>query len=191
MSDVVAVYRKLLGTRELEADNREPLQELHLPRNDLPQSHQGHADASHEQTFKGKTRVLLMHRSAAEVAELDRLAREAMAKRKAARPTRTQRPEKLVVTIPAGAQKVEASKDQITFTVALGQAKRVVENLVNTLKQQGWKAQVGVLEEMAGVSSLSRGDQRLTIAYHDTGVLPADVTIDAKGIELERAKDTK
>jgi hypothetical protein len=44
-----------------------------------------------------------------------------------------------------------------------------------------------VTGQWAGSISSDKSEQHLSIMYHDTGFLPAEVTLQATGVELEKA----
>jgi hypothetical protein len=146
---------------------------------------------------RGKLPVSLHFQSAAEIAELDRkIKEEAPARRAAAeaeraketaRQAETNKPlPKVAVTLPPEARNVEASKDEIKFTVANGKAKAVAETLRKQFQDAGWKEDLATLDPMAGALSFSKESQGLTIHYTDTGVMPAEISISATRTELER-----
>ena len=65
-------------------------------------------------------------------------------------------------------------------------AKAVVEDWRQQFVRDGWAVQVATLEDLAGTVALKKGDQSLTLVYTDTRFLPAEVTVQAIGVELER-----
>ncbi len=139
--------------------------------------------------FENLLRGTLVHQSAAEIAQLERLVRQEAARQKAViRPVPKARPT-VTIALPAEAQDVNEKKGNIEFTVSAGKAKAMVEGLRNTLRQAGWKQDAAALEEVAGAVSLSKAKGgSLTINYTDTGVMPARITITAIGVVIERAK---
>jgi hypothetical protein len=145
----------------------------------------------------GKLSVSLGFQSAAEIAELDRKIKEEAPARKAAfeakkaeeaaQVAEANKPlPKLAVTLPADAKGVEQAKDEIKFTVGNGKAKAVVETLRGQFREAGWKEDLATLNAMAGALSFSKEKQSLTISYTDTGVMPAEISLSAMGVELER-----
>ena len=134
--------------------------------------------------FEGKTRGLLKHDSAAEVDA--KYEREKSAAEKVAGKKPTPSPT-LGLKLPATAKDVKLTEREIEFQVAAGQAKAAAMEIAATLKAGGWKAGEQVAEAMAGTFLFSKGDQSVTITYLDTGVLPAEVSITAIGVVLERA----
>lgn len=145
--------------------------------------------------FEGRLRVQLKHQSAAEVAALDAEYAAAIEKKKKDDEAKKSKPKpetgKLSLTLPVDAKEVEVEKAEIKFTLGAGKAKPFVESLRKKLKDEGWKEQTATLDAMFGVMLLKRGDQDLTMMYVETGVLPAEVTITASGVELEQAKAKK
>ncbi len=136
----------------------------------------------------GKTRVLLKHQSAAEIAELDRLIK-AEAERK--KMEKNKPLPKRVLTLPADARDVEQTKTRIEFKIATGKAKALVETWRKQFAKDGWQEQVTTLEDLAGAISFEKGQQNISVMYDDTKVLPAEVTVRARGVELERAAEEK
>jgi len=138
--------------------------------------------------FEGQARALIRYRTAAEVAELDALAKqeaEKASRRKGEKPLA----EKLAIAIPGEAIKVKVEPKSISFQVPTGKAQGVVDRWRKEFIKDGWKEDGGSLQAMAGAVSLSKGSPSLTISYTDVGFLPAEVTLDASGIELQRAGD--
>jgi len=152
----------------------------------------------------GKQSVSLQHQSAAEIAELDRQLKEhepeirAKAKKqqeekearwKAAQATRAAEVlPKFAVTLPAQLTGLEAKASEIKFNVPKGNAKPVVEAWRKEFRDAGWKEDAASVEALAGALSLSKGSQSLSINYTDIGVMPAEVSISAIGVELEARK---
>ena len=129
-----------------------------------------------------KNRVSLKHQSAAEVADVERrldakAEQRAMAKNKPA--------PRLSLSLPRGATDVERTKTRIEFKVASGKAKAVVAAWRTSFATDGWKEDVTVLEDVAGSLSFTKGGQRLTVVYADTGVVPAEITVQAAGFEFD------
>ena len=149
----------------------------------------------------GKQSVSLQHQSAAEVAELDRQLKErepeirAKAKKQQEEEEAQWKAEnaaraaagspKFAVTLPAGLTRLQASASEIKFNVPKGKAKAVVEAWRKEFRDAGWKEDATSVEALAGAVSLSKGSQSLSINYTDTGVLPAEVSLSAIGVELE------
>jgi hypothetical protein len=136
----------------------------------------------------GKIRVMLKHQTAAEVDRLEQLAKAAIEKRQA---EKNQPLPKLAVAVPADAKKEKLTKNQVEFQVAAGQAKATVAAWRKQFVADGWQEQVTAFEDMLGSLTFTKGNQRLTVNYTDTGFLPAEVTLRATGVELERAAPAK
>jgi hypothetical protein len=136
----------------------------------------------------GKTRVLLKHQSAAEVAELDEQVKAEAERRKA---EKNKPLPKLMVTLPPDATDIKQTKNRIEFQLAAGKAKAAVEGWRKQFAKDGWKEEVAASGDMAGSISFNKESQSLSVIYSDTGFLPAEITIHATGVELERAVETK
>jgi hypothetical protein len=95
---------------------------------------------------------------------------------------------KVAVTLPARLTGLEAKANEIKFNVPKGNAKAVVEAWRKEFRDAGWKEDAASVEALAGAVSLSKGRQSLSINYMDTGVMPAEVSISAIGVELESRK---
>ena len=129
-----------------------------------------------------KTRVLLKHQSAAEVAETERRIDAEIERRKA---EKNKPLPKLAVTLPPDAKDIKQTKNRIEFQLATGTAKAAVESWRKQFAKDGWKENVTASEDMAGSISFHKGSQALSVSYSDTGYIPAEVTIHATNVELE------
>jgi hypothetical protein len=139
-----------------------------------------------------KTRVTLRHQSAAEVEELDRQAKLAIAEKKKQDEAERNKPKpKAIVMLPAEAQDVQAGKTEIEFHLATGQGKAAVDAIIKQLVAAGWKSESPVGDNMAGQISLTKDGHSVKILYVDPGFIPAQITISGWGVELERAGATK
>jgi len=149
----------------------------------------------------GKQSVSLQHQSAAEIAELERQIKEhepeikaKIAKERAAEDARWQAEHapkvlpKFAIALPDGVNSLEMKNDEIKFKVGNGKAKAVVATFRKQFHDAGWKEDAAALDAMAGAVSFSKEKQSLTINYTDTGVMPAEVTLSAMGVELEASK---
>jgi hypothetical protein len=194
---VVAFYRKTLATTKweptldhlVEIDGKDEMI-FRNPAKDM-------LTLAFSSNRRGKIPVSLQFQSAAEIAELDRrIKEEAPARRVAAeterakeqaRETEASKPlPKVAVTLPAEAKGVEATKDEIKFTVANGKAKAMAEAFRKQFLEAGWKEDLATLDAMAGALSFTKDNQHLTISYTDTGVMPAEISLSTMGAELER-----
>jgi len=95
---------------------------------------------------------------------------------------------KLAIALPDGVTSLTMKNDEIKFNVGNGKAKGVVEAFRKQFRDAGWKEDVATLDAMAGAVSLSKEKQSLTLNYTDTGVMPAEVTLSAMGVELSASK---
>jgi hypothetical protein len=140
-------------------------------------------------TFEGKTRVMLKHQTATEVAAEEERAKAAIAAKNA---EKNKPKPKLAVTLPAGAKEVDEQKTRIEFQLATGKAKAAVDALRKQFAKEGWKEEEGATaEEQAGTMTLKKGEFSLTILYVDPGFIPAEITLSSFGVELERAAEKK
>jgi hypothetical protein len=136
-----------------------------------------------------KTRVTLNHQSAAEVEELDRQAKLlADEQKKKVEAERNKPKPKAAITLPAGAQGIQAGKEEIEFQLASGKGKVAVDAIVKQLVAAGWKLEDPVGDSMAGQLSLNKDGQSIKILYVDPGFIPAQITISGWGVELERGE---
>ena len=139
--------------------------------------------------FEGQ-RGLLRYSTAEEVARLDALAKqEAEEQRK--RRNAPQQVEQLAIKIPAEAKQVEVTGKSIDFQVAAGRARGIVDRWRKEFVKAGWKEEAAELQGPAGVVSLAHDSQSLTLSYTDVGFMPAEISIDAIGIELVRARTSR
>jgi hypothetical protein len=139
-----------------------------------------------------KTRFSLKHQSAAEVEELERRAKLAIEERKKKEEELRNRPKpKAALSLPAGAQDVQADKSEIEFKLPTGKAKPALDAISKQLASAGFKAEERVGNDMAGQLSFTKGEQRITVQYIDPGFIPAEITISASGVELERGTTEK
>jgi len=132
---------------------------------------------------EGHTRVTLRHESAEQVAEMERRMDAEIARKKA----EMNKPlPKLAIALPSGAQNVQTSKKLIEFQLASGKAKAAIETLRKELTSSGWQEATNVLTNEAGSLSYQKDGQMLSVSYVDPGFIPAEVTISASGVELEK-----
>lgn len=181
---VVAYYRETLGKTGWEATTENPVKEQF--KEWLIFRNKAKDLLTLELTeVEGKTRVLLKHESAAQVAELERQFQEA--KRKKAE-TPAKKSAALAITIPAAAEEVEVDKAKIEFKLASGKGQAAVEAIRKELKAAGWKETMATVQAMFGTLEFSKGEQQVMIVYVDPGVIPAEITVSSTGVELERKK---
>jgi hypothetical protein len=91
---------------------------------------------------------------------------------------------KFAVTLPGGVSSLEMKSDEIKFNVGNGKAKAIGEEWRKQFRDAGWKEGVATVNPIAGAVSFSQGSESLSITYTDTGVMPAEVTLSAIGLEL-------
>jgi hypothetical protein len=161
---------------------------------------------------KDLTYVLMHHYSAAEVAEMDRLHKEAIAKRAKLEDEARQLGEndlvgrdlewiekelarrkampKIAIPIPGLAKKVEQrNKQNLEITVALGSGKTVVEAMRKHFQAAGWREDEIELDDAEdGKVRLSKGEGSLSFEYKDW--FGADeIDVSGKNIKLEQGRD--
>jgi hypothetical protein len=142
-------------------------------------------------TYEGKTRGVLEHRSAAQVAEMLRRADAQAAKARQDAKAAEKPAPKLAMALPIDAKDAKVSKSNIEFKLGGGRAKAVVAGWRDQFVKDGWTVEAATLDDLAGMAALKKGGQNLTLVYTDTGFLPAEVTVQAIGVELERAGEKK
>jgi hypothetical protein len=127
--------------------------------------------------------VIVTQQSKAELAEIEKQIKAEAERKKLAR----DKPKpKFTVTLPAQAKNIEKTKTRLEFTVGACKAKAVVGDLRKQFTKAGWKEKDdATVEDMAGTIAFTRDNQDLTILYVDTGLMPAEITISATGVDLE------
>ncbi len=194
LDDVVKFYRETLTKNGWKATTdkaiRIDFKDVLIFRN--PQKEMITLEAN---SVDGLTRLLVRFQTAAEVEDEDRRAKEAVDKAKkrteAEKMKRDKPGTKLAIAIPSDAKNVKKEKDSIEFVVPNGKARGVVEAWRKQFAKEGWKEDSATVEDMAGVVSLAKDKLHLVINYTDTGFLPAEIDINAIGIELEAAGEKK
>ena len=138
-------------------------------------------------TVEDKLRVSVTHQSAAEIEAIEAAIKaDALAKKN--RPKTENKPGVLAITLPAEAKDVETTKMEIKFNIADGKSKSFAESLRKSLKADGWKETSSKFDAMFGLLIMENGKQEVKVMYVETGVIPAEVTINGDGVELERVK---
>lgn len=136
-------------------------------------------------------RGTLEHRSAAEVDELDRLAKAEADKKKANaidRPHPESKPT-VALALPADAKNIAEDDGDLEFTVKSGTGKSTVEALRKALVDAGWTEDNATLETSAGVVALSKKDSgSLTIHYTDIAGMPAEIGVTGFGVVVKQVK---
>jgi len=185
--DLAAFYRKTLSAAGWQAttDNPIKIDFRHVlifrnPAKDLLELQM------HD--FEGNTRALLKHQTAAEVEEVERLAKAKIEEQKKAKSAPT---DKVQLALPAIATGVEKKKNSVEFKLPNGKVKGVVEDWRKQFAKDGWKEETAVVDPMAGSVSLTKGNLTLTVVYVDTGFLPAEVTMSVIGGELDAVAEKK
>jgi hypothetical protein len=196
-SDALAAYYKdVLGKAGWKATTEKPLKidfrEMLIFRNDAKD-----IATLKMQKIDGKLRATLDHKTAAEDAEVERLARAKLAERKAASARSAQKAAMeaaknrvtVAISAPADAKDVKYKKDEVKFQLAAGKALAAVESIRDDLINSGWKGIDASLDPTAGTVSLDKkAGVKLVIVYIDTGFGNAEVTISAFGAEIEDPK---
>ena len=135
-------------------------------------------------------RVTLKRESAAEVAETERKIDAQFAADKKRDEAEKRKPKPWgTVKLPEGAGKVQATAAKIEFQVASGKGKATVAAPVTELESAGWKAAPAEGDAMVGSVSLQKGDHTIDIEHVDPGIIPAESTISARCVELERKEE--
>ncbi len=133
------------------------------------------------------TRALLRVQSAADVALEQQAFEAAMAKRKqdaAMQDKPSLVP--LIVRIPKAAQGLKLETSEIKFTMEPTKGKLLAQAWQKIFEKDGWKTETATLEAVAGVVLMVKEKMSLTISYTDTGILPAEISLDGVGVELKR-----
>ena len=91
---------------------------------------------------------------------------------------------KLAIELPSGASEIEQTKARIEFKLASGQASSAVEAWRKKFAADGWQEEAAVLDKMAGSITFTKEGQALSVTYIDPTIVPAEITLQATGIEL-------
>jgi hypothetical protein len=187
MEEVVAFYKKTLAqsgwTPTTESLNKVSIYDVMIFGNPS-------ADMMELQlhNFNDQARAVLRFKSAKEVAEREERA-EKRAQQRMKQAAAPKDVDVLDVAVPADAKKLEIDSDSIEFQLAAGRARKIAERWRQEYIKAGWKEQTAVLQNVAGAVVLTNDSRTLTISYTDTGFMPAEVSIDATGVELKRTRD--
>ncbi len=130
-------------------------------------------------------RVIVRHKSAAEVDAEEQAFQAALAKKKSKPMSKL---DKIQVTLPTGAEITESTAKNIEFTVATGKGKSSVAAIRKTLAAADWKEKVTNDDGMIGVIDFEKGEQSISLRYVDPGFIPAEITINGSGVELEQVE---
>lgn len=142
-----------------------------------------------QKEYQGKRKVMLSYTTVAEMdAQAQREKAAAMkmleAKKAEEKAAEMAKP-KLNLSLPAGASGIEKTKNSLKFTVSNGKAKAAAEGLRKYFSDNGWKETAASLDGLAGMLSVSKDQQSVTINYMDTGFTPAEVSVTVIGADLE------
>lgn len=141
--------------------------------------------------LKGKTRATVRYQTAEQVAEEKRRMEAKIAAREKEKAAQNAAPTPAVdVLLPQEADDVEATPSEIKFQLPTGKAEAAVSALVKNLERAGWEAQPRDGQREAGRWALTKDDHEIAILYVDPGLVPAEITIEASGIQLKRALPT-
>ena len=86
-----------------------------------------------------------------------------------------------------GASEISATAIEIEFKFPAGKAKAATDAIAKQLVAAGWKAEEPVGEAIAGRLGFRKDDHSIIIHYVDPSFIPAEITISASGVELEKA----
>ncbi len=136
-------------------------------------------------TVDEMTRVMVRFQTAAQVEATEKAIQAEIEKKKA---EKNKPLPKLAVTIPEGADEVEVTAKRIEFQVEAGKAKATVAALKKQLQDAGWEVEDEMLRDLFGEVSLKKEKLSVEISYTESGILPSEITIKGRGLELEQAK---
>jgi len=136
-------------------------------------------------TVEDKTRAMVRFQTAEEVEAIDKAVKEEIERRNA---EKNKPLPKLAITIPEGADELEVTAKRIEFQVEVGKAKATVASLKKQLQDAGWELEDEMLRDLFGEVSLKKEKLSVEISYTESGVLPSEITIKGRGLELEQAK---
>lgn len=128
--------------------------------------------------FTDIVRVSLKHRTAAEVAEEERLAKAAIEKQKAEEAARNVKV-KVAVPLPEKAGELEKLKDNVfEFKVATGTCAAVLEGFRKHFLKAGWTEEEGTeLKDNVGRMELKKDKATLSLSYFDIGIGDAEIKV--------------
>jgi hypothetical protein len=178
--EVDAYYRQTLGKAGWEATTEKPVKIdfkdvviFRNPAKELIEVELTEVD--------GKQRVLVRHKSAAEVAALDQWVKAEIERRNKEKDKPLP---KLAIELPSGASEIEQTKARIEFKLASGQASSAVEAWRKKFAADGWQEEAAVLDKAAGSITFTKEGQALSVTYIDPTIVPAEITLQATGMEL-------
>jgi hypothetical protein len=94
---------------------------------------------------------------------------------------------KLLITLPVGATDVEQSPKRIKFKLPGGSADEAVRNWRDEFVKQGWDIGSAQGDDLTGTMVFVRAGAQLVLTYADTKFIPAELVLEATGIELDVA----
>ncbi|MGV3604799.1 MAG: hypothetical protein ACO1RA_00215 [Planctomycetaceae bacterium] len=136
-------------------------------------------------TVDDKTRAMVRFQTAEEVEAIDKAVKEEIERRNA---EKNKPLPKQGIKVPEGASEVEVTAKRIEFQVEAGTAQAVVKALKQQLLDAGWKQEDEMLEKLFGQVTLNKEKTSVEISYTETGVLPSEIRVTGRGVELEQAK---
>jgi hypothetical protein len=96
----------------------------------------------------------------------------------------------VVVRLPKNATALELTDTtRLVLSVPAGKADSAVTALRVQFIGEGWHELSVVRKELTGTISFVRGRQQLTLTYADTEVVPAEIVLQAAGVDLEVADE--
>ncbi len=139
-----------------------------------------------EMEFKnvaGKTQTTVVFQTAAQVKEIERLAKAAILKKKAADDATDKMEAAKTKTFscptPAGAKITDESEQRIVYGLAMGKAKSVVAAWLKSIDGNGWRSTTNVNESVVGNFTLINGESEVHVTFTDTGFGDASIEISA------------
>lgn len=130
-------------------------------------------------------RVIVKHKSKAEVDAEEKAFQEAQAKKKNKPMPKL---DKVKITPPKGADITESTTKKLEFTVSTGKGKASVADIRKALTSAGWKEKVTSDDGMIGWIDFEKGEHTISLKYVDPGFISAEITIDGSGVELEKVE---
>ena len=176
---VVAFYQKALPQRGWKATTERPVVDAQEKTQFLIfRNPQGDMISLDMERFTGIVRVKLRYQTAAQVAEEDRLAKEAQEQ---ARLAMAKKNEKIRVELmlPAMAANIEQDKPgRVEFKLGTGDGPVAFRVFRQYLVPAGWTEQEDAHSDAnAGSLSFKKGEATIDVRYFDTGLTPAEITV--------------
>ena len=128
-------------------------------------------------------RVTVRHYTAAEQEAIDKAADAALAAKKNQPMPKL---DTIQITIPAGADVTEITEKTLEFTVATSKGKAAAAAIRKALTDADWKESVTTADDTLGVIEFTKGEQKISLHYIDPGFIPAEISLSASGLELEK-----